>query len=309
MGTTLRIAVSASSRSVGLRAIDAAFEAVRAWDDRLSTWRDDSEIARLNHGAPGQPVALSPPLYTLLQEVVQWARLTGGAFDPSVGPLVDAWDLRGAGRIPDGTTLSRARAACGLQHFIFDDRARTVSRTDSAAWLDSGGFGKGVALGAARHALVQRGVNSGSLNFGGQVLVLGPGALNGDWLVPVAHPRDRARPAAWLHFRDRSASTSSQSEHFVTINRRQLGHILDPRTGRPVPPWGSVTVVAQDPALADVVSTALLVLGPEVGLEWARSRSDVAVLFLILRGGKVERRWNAALNQYLVPDSTLSRGA
>lgn len=308
MGTTLRIAVDAPSRPVALGAIDAAFEAVRAWDDRLSTWRDDSELARLNHGSPGQPIVLSPPLYTLLQDVVRWTSLTGGAFDPSLGPLVDAWDLRGSGRIPDGPTLRRARAACGLHHFIFDDRARTVSRTDSAAWLDSGGFGKGVALGAAHQALVQRGVTTASLNFGGQVLALGAGAMNGNWLVPVAHPRDRARPAAWLRFRDRSASTSSQSEHFVTINRWRLGHILDPRTGRPVPPWGSVTVVAEDPALADVMSTALLVLGPEAGLAWARNRSDVAVLFLIFRDGKVERRWNAALEQYLVPDSTLSGG-
>ena len=309
MGTTLRIAVSAASRAAGVAAIDAAFEAVRAWDDRLSTWRDHSELARLNHGALGRAVAVSPSVYALLKDVVSWTSLTGGAFDPSVGPLIDAWDLRGAGRIPDGRTLRRALAASGLRHFIFDDRARTVIRTDSAAWLDSGGFGKGVALGAAHRALVQRGVTTGSLNFGGQVLTMGPGTVNGDWLVPVAHPRDRARPAAWLRFRDRSASTSSQSEHFVTIDRRRLGHILDPRTGRPVSPWGSVTVVAEDPAWADVVSTALLVLGPEAGLEWARGRTDVAVLFLIIRGGKVERRWNAALERYLVRDSTLSRGA
>ena len=129
-----------------------------------------------------------------------------------------------------------------------------------------------------------------------------------DWTVPVAHPARRAEPAAWLHLRDRSASTSSQSERFITVGGKRLGHILDPRTGKPVPAWGSVTVVAEDPAAADAVSTALLVLGPEAGAKWAERREDMGVLFLIERDGRVVPRWNHALVRYLVLDSTFSRG-
>ncbi len=306
MGTTLRIAVASESRAKGVDAIEQAFEVVRRLEDLLSTWRDDSQIAKLNRARAGHPVPLPLQLYTLLQEAARWSRLTHGAFDPAIGSLVDAWDLRGQGRTPDEATLARARAASGLHHFVFSDRAHTVIRTDSASWLDTGGFGKGVALREARHTLLRSGVTAANLNFGGQVLVLGEGRSEGDWLVPVAHPQERSRPAAWLHLRNRSASTSSQSERFVTINRHSVGHILDPRSGRPVLSWGSVTVVAEDPALADAVSTALLVLGPEAGLEWASTRRDVGVLFLIIRGREVERRWNRALEQYLVSDSTLS---
>lgn len=308
MGTTLRIAVAAPSRSQGIRAIEEAFEAVRRVDDLLSTWRDDSEIARLNRAPPGKPVLLSPLLYTLLADAARWARLTGGAFDPAIGSLIDAWDLRGHGRIPSRATLARARAAGGIGHFVFDDSAHSVSRTDSASWLDSGGFGKGVALGEARLALLRRHMTAGSLNFGGQVLVIGGDRSGGDWTVPVAHPARRAEPAAWLHLRDRSASTSAQSERFVTVDGKRLGHIVDPRTGQPVPAWGSVTVVAEDPAAADAVSTALLVLGPEAGAKWAEGREDLGVLFLIERDGRVVPRWNRALVRYLVMDSTFSRG-
>ena len=308
MGTTLRIAVAAPSRPQGIRAIEEAFEAVRRVDDLLSTWRDDSEIARLNQAPVGQPVLLSPLLYTLLRDAARWARLTDGAFDPAIGSLIDAWDLRGQGRIPSRETLAQARAACGIGHFVFADSAHSVSRTDSASWLDSGGFGKGVALGEARLALLRRHVTAGSLNFGGQVLVIGRDPSGGDWTVPVAHPARRAEPAAWLHLRDRSASTSSQSERFVTVGGKRLGHILDPRTGQPVPAWGSVTVVAEDPAAADAVSTALLVLGPEAGAKWAEIREDMGVLFLIERDGRVVPRWNRALVRYLVLDSTFSRG-
>jgi FAD:protein FMN transferase len=309
MGTTLRISAAATSRAAGISAIEAAFGAVRELDGVLSTWRDDSEIARLNHAHTGTDVSLSPLLYGLLQDAARLSRLTGGAFDPSIGPLIDAWDLRGRGRIPDEATLNQARAAVGMRQFVFADALRTIRRRHSAAWLDTGAFGKGVALAHARDAVLSTGVSTATLNFGGQVLAMGPGPAKGDWTVPVAHPDRRNQPAAWLHLHDRSASTSSQSERFVTASGRRVGHVLDPRTGYPVPAWGSVTVIAEDPTVADAVSTALLVLGPEDGLKWARAREDVAVLFLISRGGRLERRWNPALEQFLVADSTLSRGA
>ena len=308
MGTTLRIAAAAPSRPEAIRAIEEAFDAVRRVDGLLSTWRDDSEITPLNHAPVGHPVVLSSHLYTLLRDAAGWARLTGGAFDPAIGSLIDAWDLRGKGVIPSNEALARARAAAGIDHFVFADSAHTVTRADSASWLDTGGFGKGVALVAARQALLRRHVSAASLNFGGQVLVVGVDPSGADWTVPVAHPARRGEPAAWLHLRDRSASTSSQSERFVTVGGKRLGHILDPRTGQPVPAWGSVTVVAEDPAAADAASTALLVLGPEAGAKWAESREDMGVLFLIERAGRVVPRWNRALVRYLVMDSTFSRG-
>ncbi len=306
MGTSLRVGVAAASRSDAIRAVEDAFRAVRRMDDLLSTWRDDSEIATLNHAPPDSVIPLSPELYRLLQDASRWSRLTGAAFDPAIGSLIDAWDLRGSGRIPDEPALRRARAARGLHHFVFSDARRSARRTHAAAWIDTGAFGKGVALREARCALLRRGVTNASLNFGGQVLVLGRDGSGDDWTVPVAHPSRRAEPAAWLRFADRSASTSAQSERFVAVGGKRVGHILDPRTGQPVPAWGSVTVVAEDPVTADVVSTALMVLGPGEGLRWARDRRDVGVLFLIQHGHRLERRWNAALEEFLVPDSTFS---
>ena len=301
MGTSLHIAVAAPSRANGILAIEDAFAAVRRVDDLLSTWRDDSEIARLNHAAPGSAIPLSSQLFGLLQEAARWTRLTRGGFDPAVGSLVDAWDLRGQGRVPSAATLTRARKASGMSRFVFNAVERTAMRADSTAWIDTGGFGKGAALREACRALRARGITSGMLNFGGQVMVLGRDGARGDWGVPVAHPRGRDTPAAWLHLRDRSASTSSQSERFVSANGRRLGHVLDPRTGAPIPPWGSVTVVAEDPMVADAVSTALLVLGPDEGMKWARARQDVGVLFLVEYDGRLERRWNDALEQFLIP--------
>lgn len=297
MGTTLRAEVTASERGTAAVAIQEAFDTVALLEGVLSTWREDSEIARLNHAAPGDTVSLSATLADLLGEAGRWSRATEGAFDPAIGALTDAWDLRGRGRVPPAATLAEARAATGFAQFGFADgggRTARAARRSPAAWLDTGAFGKGVALRAAVAVLRRAGARCGSLNFGGQVSVFGAGPAAGSWLVPVAHPERRDVPVATLRVRDASVSTSSQSERFVDVHGRRFGHILDPRTGHPVPAWGSVTVVAADAAVADMLSTALFVLGPEAGAAWAR-RHDVAALFLIKRGERLEFRPTPAL--------------
>ncbi len=303
MGTRLQARVAVGEATRGIAAIEAAFDAVRRADRLLSTWRDDSEIHRLNAAPPGRPVALPPALLGLLAETDRWRRVTRGAFDPGVGPLVDAWDLRGAGRVPQPAELNRALAAAGLAGFTLDTVAGTALRRRAGSWVDTGGFGKGAALREARAALLAHGARTAVLNFGGQVLALGAGERGQGWRVPVAHPARRGEPAALLVLRDRSAATTSQSERFVVVGDATFGHVLDPRNGRPVAPWGSVTVVAADPLVADVLATALFVMGPERGLDWLAGHDDVAALFLIRRGDALERRWSAPMEAYLASGS------
>ena len=299
MGTVLRIGVAAPDRPAAIRAIEDAFQAVRGVDSLVSTWRSDSEIAHLNRAPQGVAVPLSAQLFAALDEVRRWQRETAGAFDPAIGALVDAWDLRGTGRKPSSAALARARSASGMHHFAFSESRGTVRRTHAAAWLDTGAFGKGLALRQARAALRSAGMTTALLNFGGQVVALGAGHGEG-WIIPVAHPSRRSEPVARIRLLGASASTSAQSERFVTAGGERVGHVLDPRTGTPVPAWGSVTVIAEDPAVADAVSTALLVLGPDRGLRWARGRSDLGALFLIEHEGTLIRRWNAAFEKFLV---------
>ncbi len=118
------------------------------------------------------------------------------------------------------------------------------------------------------------------------------------WSIAVAHPFDRTRPVARLRVQGVAVSTSGNSERWVERNGSRIGHILDPRTGRPTASWGSVTVVAEDPLAADVLSTALYVQGPDEGLRWMRDDPDVGVLFLIDRAGALEARWNPAMERW-----------
>ncbi len=119
MGTAFALTVSAPSRDHALDASEAAVRAVEAAESLLSTWRDDTPLARLNAAPPGVPTPVTPELFALLRRVFEWEETTGGAFDPAVGPLVTAWGLRSAGRIPDASELAAARRASNASLFTF----------------------------------------------------------------------------------------------------------------------------------------------------------------------------------------------
>ncbi|MBI4539004.1 MAG: FAD:protein FMN transferase [Gemmatimonadetes bacterium] len=300
MGTQLRGLVEARDRASGIDVLERAFAEVRRLESLLSTWRDDTELARLNAAEPRVPVHVSPALLAVLTEVAPWTEATRGAFDPAVGALVDVWDLRGRGRSPTPEELAQARALAGPGAFELDPVAGTVTRARSGSWLDSGGFGKGAALREVRKVLDARGVRRALFDFGGQLLVLGAPDGADTWPVGVAHPERRDESVAEIRLRDGSVATTSASERFVEVGGERLGHVLDPRSGTPVPAWGSVTVVAEDPLVADMLSTAVFVLGPKEGAAWAEGRQDVGVLLLVPSAHGLEAHWNRTMERWLV---------
>ncbi len=303
MGTSLRIVAFAADKRAGIDAVERALAAVDSVDDQLSTWRDDTELSRLNRAAEDSAVVVSPALFAWLSEVAGWVSETDGAFDPAVGPLIDAWDLRGRGSFPAPSVLARARAQSGWPRFALDRAGGTVVRS-APGWIDSGAFGKGAALRAATEALIRSGVRHALLDFGGQVVTLGGPSNDEPWRVGVAHPTDRDSAVLHLRLTGLSAATTAQSERYREIGGERVGHVLDPRTGRPVPPWGAVTVIAADPMVADILSTALYVMGPDAGLPWVESQGSIGALFLVNRGGTVEIR-ASALAQALIERSTV----
>jgi FAD:protein FMN transferase len=274
MGTSLEIAVEATDREMALEASERAVRALEAAEARLSTWRDDTELARLNSAPAGRSMPLSPALAADLESARRCWEETGGAFDPGVGALVRAWGLRSGGRRPDDEERRAAVAAGGLDGLRLEGGTAVRERSDLV--LEEGGFGKGAGLADALDALAESpGVARASLDLGGQVAVLGE-----RWSVPVADPRHRERTVAELTIDGGSVSTSGTSE--------RGRHILDPRTGEPAPDFGSVTIWAADPLRADCLSTGLYVLGPERALEWAATHPGVEALVLRPRGNRLE---------------------
>ncbi|MBI2189634.1 MAG: FAD:protein FMN transferase [Acidobacteria bacterium] len=275
MGTRAQLAVFAPTRDAGLSTLGTALDVLEATEQELSTWRKSSDVSALNRQPVGQPWHASASLCRTFEEVWRWQAATGGAFDPAIGRLLSAWDIHGSGIRPTPEQTSRAVAASGLRLLAFDPRTCTVTRRADVT-LDAGAFGKGDALDRAEASL---GSGPWLIDLGGQVSVGGPGPAGG-WTVDIAHPRHRDRPHLRVGLSEGSLSTSGGSERNVTVGGVRISHIFDPRTGQPAAFDGSVTVWHRRALAADALSTALFVMGPAEGLQWAESRG-IAVLYLV----------------------------
>ncbi len=280
MGTRAALATYDKDRARALARLERLLDALEQTEAELSTWRPDTPVSRLNRQPPGVPIAWPPAACRAMVEVFRWYELTGGAFDPTVGRLVAAWGLRDGGRLPAPDEFAAARRLTGLGFLRLDPRTCQIARLREVA-IDTGGFGKGAALDRAAAAVGADG--PWAIDLGGQVMVAGspPGARG--WEVALAHPARRGEAVGAVRLTSGSLATSGGSERDVTVRGVRVGHILDPRTGRPAAFRGSVTVWHPSGLVADMLSTALYVMGPDTGLAWADAH-DIAVCYIRLGG-------------------------
>lgn len=271
MGTRFELALpavpggmdEAQRRAAGEEALDE----IERLDHQLSMYRPDSAISRLNAGAAADWVAVEPRLYRLLERMGRLADATGGAFDPTVGPLLRAWGFRGArGRWADESEVEAARRLTGMRNVAFDADAMAIRFTQPGVALDVGAVGKGYAVEAAMDVLRELGVRSALLHGGtSTVAALGEQPTGEPWGVALADPANPGCSVATVALRD-GGSLSVSAVHgkaFSGPDGRAYGHVLDPRAGRPVAGARLAAVVMDRPTEADALSTALLVLGRE----------------------------------------------
>lgn len=268
MGTVLELRFPAGMQDVDSLA-EAAFKEVLQVERAASLWTSGTELAAVHARADaGEGVILSETLGVLLQEAIRAADLSGGAYSPAVGALVSAYDLRGDGRWPTEAERRRAVALARPQGVHYDPRTRALL-LDPGVTLDLDGIAKGFALDRAAAALRARGVEDALLNFGGQLLVIGPPSGLPAREALVGSPFNPGDSVLSVRIRDASLSTSANNERVRMVAGREAGHIIDPRTGELVRLSGSVTILASTGAMADALSTAWAVDGPE-----AYRRSD-----------------------------------
>ncbi|HEX8152487.1 MAG TPA: FAD:protein FMN transferase [Thermoanaerobaculia bacterium] len=255
MGTVCEITATSEQQ------IDAAFAEAERIEGFLSTWREDSELSRLNRN---HAATVSPELRDLLARTLEWSAKTGGAFNPLVAPLLEVWKTRGEGAMPDRVALANAVARTNLKNATIDG-SRVALAHD--AEVEEGGFGKGYAL----DRMLARIDGNATINFGGQLIARGAAS------VTIADPAHRDAAVLALTLDGASLSTSSGSEKQFVIGGKRYSHLFDPRTGEALPPRGSVSVVASDALTADILSTALYVLGEDEGLRWADAHGIAAI--------------------------------
>jgi thiamine biosynthesis lipoprotein len=246
MGSAFSVIAYGDDRDKLQSAVEQALEEARRLDHLLSNYRPESEWSEVNREAADHPVHLSPELFRLLSECVEYSRESEGTFDITVGPLMKIWGFyKGSGHMPHRAEVRGAADHIGYKNLALDPKQQTIRFAKPGMEIDPGGIGKGYAVDRIAALMREDGVRSALISGGGSsIYAIGtpPGEPQG-WKVTIKDPKNTAKAAATVYLKDCSMSTSGSYEKFFYAEGRLWSHIMDPRTGYPSTGTLSVSVI------------------------------------------------------------------
>jgi thiamine biosynthesis lipoprotein len=295
MGTVLEITVHAPDGEAGRRALDEMFAEAQRLDALLTVYDASSAVSQLNRTAGQGPRRVDPAVADLLARSIAYTGLTRGAFDVTVGPLVELW-IRAAqtGRPPSAGALREARERVGADLVRVD--GDTVELTRPGSSVNLGGIAKGYALDRMLPMLRRHGIERALLNFGqSSTWAVGRPPDAEGWRLLARGAGDDLLGV--LTLRDQALSVSGSLGQFVEIGGRRYGHVLDPRSGEPLTRRRQALVVAPDASLAEALSKALLILGEEEGIALVAAQDGCEGLLVDAAGPQWQTPgWAAAVS-------------
>lgn len=301
MGTRYHVKVIANEVPGAIE--KGIYEALDAVDRAMSTYQINSELNQLNRQPLGQPFALSDPLYEVLVHARQVYRETGGAFDPSIGPLVDLWGfgpaLERGGEVPAEADIDELLSVLGYDGLSIDSEQRTATR-NRAVRLDLSAIAKGYGADRAAAYLRQNGFDRFLVEVGGEMVLSGLNGQGRPWQVAIETPTpDRRTVQRVIGLSKGAVATSGDYRNYFEKDGVRYSHTLDPRDGYPIRhALASVTVIADNCAQADALATAFMVMGDQPTLAYAEER-DIPVFLLVKAGDGFVEQYSPAFGAYL----------
>lgn len=271
-------------------------------DRKMSTYRTDSELSQFNQFDSREPFTFSEETFEVIQLSQRISEQTDGAFDITVGPLVNAWGFgpEGAVQAPTEQELARLRQRVGYQLLSVDPVARTVSKAHPEIYLDLSAVAKGYAVDRVAAALDDLSVENYMVEVGGEVRTNGVNAEGHAWQIGIEVPDDTIGGVQRvIGLSGMAMATSGDYRNYYERDGVIYSHTIDPRTGRPVPhSVASATVIHHECVYADALATALVVMGADEGLALAQEMG-LPVLFVIHKDDGLEERPSPAFTAFL----------
>lgn len=292
MGSSYTVKLAgAIDAALAARAHDAVRETLAVVEARMSTYLDDSELTRFKRHASAQPFGFTADTYAVLALAQRVARETGGAFDATIAPAVDAWGF-GPGRnhrVVSVDERSRMASRIGHERLTLDDATRSAVKAHPGVALDFSGIAKGYAVDRAALALDALGIERYMVEAGGEVRTRGLNADATPWRIAIEQPDAMPpRPHFVVPLAGLSLATSGDYRIFFEQDGRRFSHEIDPASGAPIHhALASASVAAADCAYADAMATALMVMGPQRASEFAAAHG-IAAYFIVRDGATLK---------------------
>jgi FAD:protein FMN transferase len=274
MGTSYHVKAVATLSSSGVKSTEDAIQAVlKDLDEKLSNYRNDSELARFNQHASSEPFPLTAETAEVFHIAMQVAEESEGAFDITVSPLVSAWGFgpHPAPAPPDAATLETVRARVGYRLLAWASPTSLIKKRPDVE-CDLSALGPGYGVDRITQALESRGINRYMVEIGGEVRAKGTNLQGESWRIGMERPASEGQESfqCVLGLQDQSVATSGDYRNYREVDGVRYSHHIDPVTGRPITnTLASVSVLHPQCAYADAYATALTVLGPEKGRAFA----------------------------------------
>jgi thiamine biosynthesis lipoprotein len=296
MGVPFRITLYAPDPDSARQGAEAAFERIAALNAVLTDYDSDSELGRLSASSgAGRSVPVSPDLWRVLECAQRMAERSGGAFDLSVGPLVNLWRAaRRKQELPVAERIAEALGRVGYRSIVLDPEMRSARLELARMRLDAGGIAKGFAAHEAVEVLRARGIERCMVEGGGDIAVGAPPPGRRGWRIESAVLEQPGAPAAHiLEVAHCSVATSGDRYQSVLVGGVRYSHIVNPWTGVGLTDHSLVTVVAPAGIEADALSKVVAVLGPELGIPIVEEYPGARVRVVRAPQGAVEERQSA----------------
>lgn len=276
MDTVVTLRIYAGDAHQVEKAMEATFAEIERLEGILSRWIPSSEISKINDTAGRGSVLVCPETWQTITGTQELSRLTNGAFDITIGAITQLWDFQSdEARVPDEAAIQRGLRFVGPQQILLDSLDVKMGLRERGAAIDLGGAAKGYAVDRALEVLRRYGVKAAVVDAGGDIGLLGKKSRGEVWKIGIRHPQVLGETIEVLEVDSGAVATSGNYERYFFQDGVRYHHILDPKTGMPARGVVSVTILAKTALEADILSTAVFVLGPKRGMTLIEQLGEV----------------------------------
>jgi thiamine biosynthesis lipoprotein len=282
MGTEVSVYLWSDDPDEGIATLESVFQEAGRIDRLMSTYKDESEISKINREAADAPVRAGEELYRLISRSLEISVLTDGAFDITYESVGQHYDFRGRQR-PDDSTVAKEVENIDFRFVRLDDTARTVRFDREGVRINLGGIAKGYVVERGIGILRAQGVSNAIVTAGGDSRLLGD-RRGRPWMVGIRDPRKDGEVAISVPLQDEAISTSGDYERYFDEDGVRYHHIIQPATGVPVGGVRSATVFGPDAVTTDALSTSVFVMGVDKGLRLIASLPEYESIVIDAEG-------------------------